>query len=112
MSKREFNLAVADLQKRVDRIANTRDQAQKTATAAVDRKYRKQLMELLTSTVESDQGPVPLFNKEVVDAVELPEFSVEQVADDQVEDVLDDGYALPDEQGFDASKIEIGTITA
>ena len=102
MSKREFNLAVADLQQRVDRIAVVREKALKTAQAAVDRKYRKQLLELLTATVPSDQGQVPLFNKEVVDAVELPEFSVEPVADNQVEDMPDSddvgSYATMDEQ--------------
>lgn len=91
MSKREFNLAVADLQQRVDRIAVVREKALKTAQAAVDRKYRKQLLELLTTTVPSDQGDVPLFNKDVVDAVELPEFSIEPVADSDVEDVPESG---------------------
>lgn len=91
MSKREFNLAVADLQQRVDRIAGTHTKAMKTARAAVDRKYRKQLLELLMTTVPSDEGQSPMFDKAVIDAVELPEFSVEPVDDKDVEDVPAEG---------------------
>lgn len=98
MNKREFNLAVADLQQRVDRIAGTHTKAMKTAQAAVDRKYRKQLLELLTTTAPSDEGQVPLFDKAVIDAVELPEFSVEPVADSDVEDIDPGSYATVDEQ--------------
>ncbi len=90
MSKGELNKKAAEWQNAVDRIVKVREKALKTAAAAVDRKYRKQLSELLNVDGQ------PALTKELQDRIELPEFfTTEQLADDEVVDV--DDAALNDQ---------------
>lgn len=79
MTKGELNIAVADLQTKVNRIDSAFEKAQWTAAKAVERKYKKQMHELLVAC--GDDG-APLYTAEVISCVEFPQFyEVEDLSD-------------------------------
>lgn len=103
MTKGQLNIAAAELQEKVNRIDATREKAQQTAAAAVDRKYKKQLQELIDSKyVCSSDGESQdfVYSREVVNRVEFPdwwtrivhsEMQVEDLAAEEAVDVTDEG---------------------
>lgn len=118
MTKGELNIAVAELQQKVNRIEATRSKALKTASAAVDRKYAKHVVDLLMSqklvSVNGHEQLQQQYVQEVVSRVELPSFCVEDLEDSAVHDLgaetgpgTEDG---PDADGFKGgdARFELG----
>lgn len=108
MTKGELNIAVAELQQKVNRIEATRSKAIDTACRAVDRKYTKHVLDLLQSKLlQSANGQSweePQYTKEVIDRVELPGFCTYPVSEEDIED-------LGEESPFDPSKLKSITVT-
>lgn len=96
MTKGALNIAAAELQQKVDRIEQTRQKALLTAEASVNRKYKKQIQELLDSkytNTTDGEGQDYVYPREAVNRVEFPEFwtfiTHDEMKNDTIEDLND-----------------------
>jgi len=106
MTKGQLNLAAAELQQKINKLSVTRDRALTTAQAAVDRKYKKQIQELLDSKfvyTTDGENEALVYPQEVVTRVEFPEFWTLVVQTELLTGTNDDIEDLEDSEAIEVT---------